>query len=148
MSKLQFFQMRSEEISQLYPADFSKKEATKTGINLVNELLESGNVDKDSFTVNLARLNEVISSALSEIKKNISEEKRTVLGAEINYMNGRTMYNFSEDELYSELSRKLKAREELLKVALKSDEPIYDSEGVEVPKISTSNAKGSITIKF
>ena len=42
----------------------------------------------------------------------------------------------------------MQQREELLKVALKSDESIYDSEGCEVPKVSVKYASDSLQVKY
>ena len=146
MSKEQFFLMRSSDMATLYDATFTKKEATKTGIKLVTDLLESGEVDKMQFTANLARLNEVISSAMVEVRKHIPEEKQSVLGVDFTPVNGGSSLNYSEDEVYSQLKADLDARAELLKLAQKQD--VLDMYGNEVPKVSTTPRKSSITIKF
>lgn len=143
-----FLQLREQDIVTLYDATFTKKEAQKTGLNLANQIINGGEVSKHEALANLVRLNEVISNAITEIKESVSNEKVTVLGVEFTPTNGRIMYNFKEDYLWNELNNKLKQREELLKVALKSDEVIFDSEGVEVTKVSTTNSKSSLTIKF
>lgn len=144
----QFLQLREQDIVTLYDATFTKKEAQKTGLNLAKQIINGGEVSKHEALANLVRLNEVISNAITEIKESVSNEKVTVLGVEFTPVNGRTMYDFKSDHLWSELNNKLKQREELLKVALKSDETIFDSEGIEVPKIETTNSKSSLTIKF
>lgn len=143
-----FLQLREQDIVTLYDATFTKKEAQKTGLNLAKQIIDGGEVSKHEALANLVRLNEVISNAITEIKESVSNEKATVLGVEFTPVNGRTMYDFKSDHLWSELNNKLKQREELLKVALKSDEVIFDSEGIEVPKIETSFSKSSLTIKF
>lgn len=143
-----FLKLREQDIVTLYDSTFTKKEAQTTGINLAKSIIDGGNVSKHEALANLIRLGEVVSTAISELKESVSDEKVTVLGVEFSPMNGRTMYNFKEDELYLQLSEKIKNREELLKVALKSDETIYDSDGIEVPKISTNNSKSSLVIKF
>ena len=143
-----FLQLREQDIVTLYDATFTKKEAQKTGVNLASQIINGGEVSKHEALANLVRLNEVISNAITEIKESVSNEKVTVLGVEFTPTNGRIMYNFKEDYLWNELNNKLKQREELLKVALKSDEVIFDSEGVEVTKVSTTNSKSSLTIKF
>jgi len=143
-----FLQLREQDIVTLYDATFTKKEAQQTGINLAKTIIDGGEVSKHEALANLVRLSEVINNAITEIKESVIHEKVTILGVEFTPTNGRIMYNFKDDYLWSELSNKLKQREELLKVALKSDEVIFDSEGIEVPKISTSNSKSSLTIKF
>ena len=146
MSKDQFFLMRSSDMATLYDATFTKKEAQKTGVKLVTDLLESGEVDKMQFTANLARLNEVISSAMAEIRKHIPEEKQTVLGVEFTPVNGGSTLQFLEDPIYQQLKEELDARAELLKLAQK--QPIIDAFGEDVPKVSTKPRASSITIKF
>lgn len=148
MSKLQFFEMRATEMASMYDATFTKKEAQKVGVKLVTDLLESGEVDKMQFTANLARLNEVVSTAMAEIRKHIPEEKQTVLGVEFAPVNGGSTLNYMEDEIYAELKNNLLHRESLLKVASKSDIEIYDENGILVPKVSSKPRSSSITIKF
>jgi hypothetical protein len=143
-----FLQLREQDIVTLYDATFTKKEAQKTGLNLASQIINGGEVSKHEALANLVRLNEVISNAITEIKESVIFEKVTVLGVEFTPTNGRIMYNFKEDFVWNELSNKLKQREDLLKVAIKSDEPIYDSEGIEVTKVTTTNSKSSLTIKF
>lgn len=143
-----FLQLREQDIVTLYDATFTKKEAQKTGVNLASQIINGGEVSKHEALANLVRLNEVISNAITEIKESVIFEKVTVLGVEFTPTNGRIMYNFKEDFVWNELNNKLKQREDLLKVAIKSDEPIYDSEGVEVTKVTTTNSKSSLTIKF
>ena len=146
MSKDQFMELRAEQMASLYDATFTKKEAQKTGVKLVTDLLESGEVDKMQFTANLARLNEVISSAMAEIRKHLPEEKQTCLGVEFTPVNGGNTINYSECPIYSQLKADLDARAELLKLAQKQD--VLDMYGNEVPKVSTTPRKSSITIKF
>jgi hypothetical protein len=113
---------------------------------MVDNLLESGNVDTMQFTANLARLNEVIGTALTEIRKHIPEEKQTVLGVEFTPVNGGNTLNYSDDDVYNVLKADLDARVELLKLAQKQS--VLDTYGNEVPKVSTTARKSSITIKF
>jgi hypothetical protein len=147
-AKEMFLQLREQDIVTLYDATFTKKDAQQTGLNLAKQIIDGGEVSKHEALANLVRLNEVIINAITEIKESVSNEKVTILGVEFTPVNGRTMYNFKEDELWNSLNNKLKQREELLKVALKSDEIIFDSDGCEIPKINTSSSKSSLTIKF
>ncbi len=143
-----FLSLREQDIVTLYDATFSKKEAQSTGIQLAKQIIDGGEVSKHEALANLVRLNEVIANAITEIKQSVENEKVTVLGVEFTPMNGRIMYDFKDDEVWLSLSNKLKQREELLKVALKSDETIFDSEGCEVPKVNINYSKSSLTIKF
>ena len=140
--------MRETDIVSLYDATFTKKEAIRTGQNLAQNIIDNGNVSKHEALANLVRLQEVVSNAVAILKDSVSDEKISLLGFEFAPMNGRSMPQFSDDEVWQELSKKLKQREELIKVAMKSDEPIYDNEGVEVPKISCNFSKSSLNIKW
>lgn len=149
MSKEGFFLMRQEEIANLYPADFTKKEATEAGKNFIKQVLESGEVNKYHLGANLARLSEVLTSALSEFKESVKDdEKRLELGVEFSTKNGYDKLNYSDDEIWADINRELKEREELLKSAYKSKKEIYDESGVLVPKVSSTFTKSSVNIKF
>ena len=147
-SKDLFLQMREEQIASMYDATFTKKEAVSTGKQLADNIINGGNVSKHEALANLVRLNEVVSTAITELKDNVFFEKVSVLGVDFTPTNGRTVINYKEDEVWQELSNQLKQREELLKVALNQSEPFYDADGVEVPKVSKSSAKSSLTIKY
>lgn len=149
MSKEQFELMRFHEMETLYSPDFTKKEANATGKQLVKNVLESGEVNKLHFGANLARLHEVISSAMVEFRESIIDiEKSKELGVEFNPVNGGETLNFKDDPIWCDIKKELTEREELLKTAYKSKKEIYDSEGIEVIKVSSTPKKSSIIIKF
>ena len=145
-SKELFLQLQEQDFITMYDATFTKKQAVLTGKRMVDNLLENGNVDTMQFTANLARLNEVISTALTEVRKHLPEEKQTVMGVEFTPVNGGNTLNYSDDEVYNVLKADLDARVELLKLAQK--QPVSDTYGNEVMKVSTTPRKSSITIKF
>ena len=147
MSKQLFEMMRAEEMATLYDSTFTKKDAIKTGEKLVKNVLESGEVDKMNFGANLVRLNEVISAAVLTFRESIIDIEKTVaLGVEFNPVNGGNTINYSDDEIWSTIKADLDARTEQLKLAQK--QPTFDAYGNEVPKVSTTPRKSSITIKF
>ena len=147
MSKLQFFEMRAEQMTALYDSTFTKKDAVKTGENLIDSVLESGEADIMELGANLVRLEQVVSSAVSKFRNHIIDtEKVKVLGVEFSPVNGGNTINYAEDEIWNELKRCLDARTEELKLAQKQD--AYDAYGNQVPKVSTTPRKSSITIKF
>lgn len=147
MSKLQFFELRAQEMCTLYSSDFTKKDAIKTGENLIDSILESGDIDKMELGANLVRLQQVISSAVDKFRNHIIDtEKVTVLGVEFTPTNGGNTINYSDDEIWQTLKKDLDDRTELLKLAQK--QPAFDAYGNEVLKVSTTPRKSSITIKF
>lgn len=149
MSKELFFNMRAKEIGTLYDSSFTKKEATATGKQLVENVLEAGEVDKLEFGANLLRLAEVINSAVATFRDKVEFHEKTVcMGVEFNPVNGGETLNYEEDEVYFTLKSDLKSREELLKLAYKSKDSFFDAYGNEVPKVSSKPRKSSVTIKF
>lgn len=148
MSKDLFLQLREEQISQLYPATFTKKEAIYAGSNLASTIIENGNVSKHSALANLIRLDTVISSAIDELKSSVSHISVTEMGVDFKPTNGRKMLQYLEDPIWVELNKAVKDREILLNTSLKVDAPVFDNEGIEIPKVSVKYASDSLTIKF
>lgn len=148
MSKEQFFMMRAEQMATMYDQSFTKKDAVSSGVKMITDVIESGNVDKLQLMANLCRLKEVINAADSELRKHLPFEKNKVFGVEFTPVNGGETLNYSDDEIWSDLKKQLSNREELLKTAFKTDYELYDSEGILVPKVSSTPRKSSITIKF
>jgi hypothetical protein len=141
-----FLELRAQDFVTMYDASFTKKEAQKVGLKLVTDLLDNGNVDKMEFIANLARLSEVVGTAMTEARKHITEEKQTVMGVEFTPVNGGNTLNYSDDPIYQQLKADLDARAELLKLAQKQN--VIDLYGNDVPLVSTTPRKSSITIKF
>ena len=133
----------------MYAPDFTKKQAEQTGIDLINKLFEDGNQTPTQFYSNIARLKAVIDSADKAFRERlILTQAESYNGVTFTPKNGAESLNYAEDQIYAELENKLKQRAELLKVANKSDETIFDSEGCEVPKVSKKFNKSSIVITF
>ena len=148
MSKDLFLEMRHKDVAHLYPSNFTKKEAIKIGVEFVAKLQESGEFDKLQIFTNIVRLKEVVNSIDSEFRKIINFEKQSLNGVDFTLTNGGNTNNYCDDPIWSDINKELKEREELLKIALKSNKEIYDETGVEVPKISTTPRKDSVTVKF
>jgi hypothetical protein len=148
-SKEIFFDMRSEEMQTIYSPDFTKKQAELTGLNLVSKIFEAGDQTPIQVYSNIARLKAVIDSADKAFRDRLNlNTVDSYNGVTFTPKNGAESLNYSEDDVYVSLEAKLKQRSELLKVASKSDDPIFDSEGCEVPKVSKKFNKSSIVITF
>jgi hypothetical protein len=146
-SKDLFFDMRSEEMQ--YAPDFTKKQAEQTGIDLINRMFEAGDKTPVQFYSNIARLKAVIDAADRAFRDRVNlPAVDSYNGVTFTPKNGAESLNYDEDDIYVLLENKLKQRQELLKVASKTDEIIYDSEGCEVPKVSRKFNKPSIVITF
>ena len=148
-SKDMFFDMRSEEMETIYSPDFTKKQAEQTGIDLIDKMFADGNKTPTQFYSNIARLKAVIDSADKAFRDRLNlNAVDSYNGVTFTPKNGAESLNYAEDDIYVMLENKVKQRAELLKVASKSDDLIFDSEGCEVPKVSKKFNKPSIVITF
>lgn len=126
----------------------NKKEIEFSSKQFAKNLIEAGEIDKFEAFAQAERIALATANVRDEIKKHLPREKHSFFGIEITPVAGRTMIQFQDDLVWSELKEKLQQREELLKAALKIEEPFYDSEGVEVPKVSVKYAADSLTVKY
>jgi hypothetical protein len=147
MSKHLFELMREQEIqtSKFVP---TKKELQLSAKKFTTDLLDAGEVDKMELFAQAVRLNEVLTIVTDELKNSLPSENFEAFGIKGTYRNGGSTPNYSEDEKWQQLKQALTDREMLLKVAQKSNETIYDSEGCEVPKVSENIRKSSLSISF
>ena len=144
-----FFDIRSEEMQTIYSPDFTKKQAEQTGIDLIDKMFADGNKTPVQFYSNIARLKAVIDSADKAFRDRLNlNAVDSYNGVTFTPKNGAESLNYAEDDIYVMLENKVKQRAELLKVASKSDDLIFDSEGCEVPKVSKKFNKPSIVITF
>ena len=141
-----FLELRANEIVQMYDSTFTKKEAVQTGVKLAENVFDSGEVSPAEVLANLSRLKWVVDAAENTMRSKLEiYDKQIILGLEFNYVNGGNTINYSDDEIYSTIKADLDARTEQLKMAQKQD--TFDAYGNQVPKVSTTPRKSSITIK-
>jgi hypothetical protein len=144
MSKQLFELMREQES---FPIHFGKKDYISRGKEIVNEVLQNGEIDKIEFWTKVAKIKETINAMDSQLREQITlTEKTTLNNVEFNPVQGGFVINYDEDIVYQEFKKQLKEREELLKLAQRID--VFDAYGNDVPKVSTTPRKSSITIKF
>jgi len=138
-------QEQSVETNNFLP---SKKEIQLSAKSFVSNLLDAGATDKMELYAQAVRINEALQIVTDELKNSIPQENFEAFGIKGTYRSGGESLNYKEDFIYSELEAKLKERAELIKVATKSKDTIYDSEGVEVTKVSSTQRKSSLAISF
>ena len=149
MGAQQLTELRAEDMVVMYDHSFTKKRAEETGKALVVDLFERGEVEPLKVFSNIVRLKQVIDSAEKAFRERISlPTADSYNGVTFTPKNGSEKLNYSEDPVYAELERKLKERAELVKLATKSKDQIFDVAGCEVPKVSSTFQKASITITF
>jgi hypothetical protein len=143
MLKQLFELMQQQQIAEAFP---TKKQVQSNAQQFANNLIESGEQDKLEMFAQAVRINEALSIVTDTLKKSLPAEKQNAYGIEIVPVNGRTMIQYSEDPIWQQLNNDLKAREELLKLALKQD--VIDMYGNELPKVSVKYASDSLTVKY
>ena len=137
--------MQEKELSNAFP---SKKEIQLNAKKFVREILESGTIDKTELFVQSVRINEALSIVTESLKNEMPLENFEAFGIKGTYRNGGDTLSYKEDPIYSDIQKELKEREELLKVAYKSSNEIYDESGFLVPKVSSTPRKSSLTINY
>lgn len=142
-----FLMLREQEIhtERVYP---TKKEIQKTSADFVQRILDEGEHDTHKLLSQAIRLKEALIAIEKKLRDSVPQEDFEAYGLKGTYVDGGNIPQYEEDEVYYSLKKKLKERENLLKTALKQSETLYDSEGVEVPKVSVKPRKSSLTIKF
>ena len=138
-------QEQSVETNNFLP---SKKEIQLSAKSFVSNLLDAGTTDKMELYAQAVRINEALQIVTDELKNSIPQENFEAFGIKGTYRSGGETLNYKEDDVFLELEAKLKERAELIKVATKSKDTIYDSEGVEVTKVSSTQRKSSLAISF
>ena len=138
-------QEQSVETNNFLP---SKEEIQLSAKSFVSNLLDAGATDKMELYAQAVRINEALQIVTDELKNSIPQENFECFGIKGTYRAGGETLNYKEDVVYAELEQKLKERAELIKVATKSKDTIYDSEGVEITKVSSTPRKSSLAITF
>lgn len=138
--------MREQEIQT---ANFlpNKKEIQFHAKEFISNILINGESNNYELFAQAKRMSEALEVVTTELLKSLPQENFESFGLKGTFRNGGDTVNFKEDEIWSDLQKHLKDREELLKLALKSSEPIFTEYG-EVPKVSTTPRKSSLSISF
>jgi hypothetical protein len=147
MSKDLFQLMRQQEIDtqNFLP---NRLEIQLSSKNFIKDLLDAGETDKFELLAQAKRMGEALEVINAELLKVLPQENFEAFGLKGTFRSGGETINFKDCEVWSDINRELKEREELLKLALKSHNEIYDASGVQVPKVSTTPRKSSLAISF
>jgi adenylosuccinate synthase len=147
MSKDLFSLMRQQEIDtqNFLP---NKLEIQLSARTFIKEVLDAGEIDKIELLAQAKRMGEALDVINAELIKVLPQENFEGYGLKGTFRSGGETINFKDCEVWSDINRELKEREDLLKLALKSQNEIYDAAGVQVPKVSTTPRKSSMAISF
>lgn len=149
-----FLSLRDEEVNKaVYFKGKSKKQVIQSAEELASELIESGEVDSADALTKIVKLKDYLDTLEKKLRSDLetemtSGEKLTKEGVTFQFSEGSRRLNADADPMYQGLKQALKEREDLLKAAEASSQPIYDSEGIEVPKVGYSYTKSSIKITY
>jgi hypothetical protein len=147
MSKDLFSLMRQQEIEtqNFLP---NKLEIQLSAQTFIKEVLDAGEIDKIELLAQAKRMGEALDVINAELIKVLPQENFEGYGLKGTFRSGGETINFKDCEVWSDINRELKEREDLLKLALKSQNEIYDAAGVQVPRVSTTPRKSSMAISF
>jgi hypothetical protein len=139
------------EMLMAFP-EMSKKEIIAQAEANARELLDKGEVNEFDSLAAAERLKYFADYFQKQIRKGIDtlpEKTYKRSGVEFSLRNTGDRLDYAQDELFAQLTEKLKQRKDLLNLAYKSNESIYDNEGVEVPKVGIKTHGGEVlTLKF
>ena len=126
----------------------NKKEVQFSATNFITNLIDGGEVDKYELLAQAKRMQEALDVITAKILEVMPQENFEAYGLKGTFRNGGETINYKDDFKWSEIKEKLSEREMLLKVALKSNSTIYDDDGIEVTRVSTSPRKDTLAISW
>jgi hypothetical protein len=145
MSKDLFYLMREEEIQSknFMP---TKKEIQLSSSKFIKDILDAGMLNKYELLAQAKRMIEALEVINTELLKSLPQENFEAFGLKGTFRSGGDTINYAEDEIYATIKKDLDARAELLKLAQKQE--VLDMYGNQVPKVSTTPRKSSLSISF
>jgi hypothetical protein len=148
MSNKDLFQMMREQEIQTQNFMPNKKEIQFSATKFITDVIDGGEVDKYELLAQAKRMQEALDVITAKILEVVPQENFEAFGLKGTFRNGGETINYKDDFKWSEIKEKLNEREMLLKVALKSNSSIYDDDGVEVTRVSTSPRKDTLAISW
>ena len=148
MSNKDLFQMMREQEVQTQNFLPNKKEIQFSATKFITDVIDGGEIDKYELLAQAKRMQEALDVITAKILEVVPQENFEAFGLKGTFRNGGETINYKDDFKWSEIKEKLSEREMLLKVALKSNSSIYDDDGVEVTRVSTSPRKDTLAISW
>lgn len=133
-----------------------KKGLSNFGQIHARNLLEDGFHESVVLTVQAKKAIEYLKAFALECdyqtRKDLMEQynsKADIFGANLSLSSSGDRLDYEADPIYYELKTKLKEREDLLKLAFKSSDSIYDAMGAEVMKVPIkTHSKETLKVKL
>jgi len=150
-SSRQFLMIQEDEHNQLHVPVMTKKEVQKKAEEDVKRIMAEGSTKIAEAMIDTTRLAEYLVNVAKHLKKHVGEkyDKYEVKGSKFSFRGTGDRLDYDQDEVYASIKESLKQREELLKLAFKSKDMLFDSEGVEVPKVGVKTpSKQTLVINW
>lgn len=118
---------------------------------LVTNVISEGYTDSPDLIAKLEKVKRFVESAKKKTIDYLANEldreperKTSRYGVEMQESSTGDRLDYEQDIVYSQLKQQLKEREQLLKLAYKQTETLYDNDGVAVPKVPLKYASRTI----
>jgi hypothetical protein len=152
MKQEEIYHITSEQGFAALLPELNKREIEAYSIAKANDLFEQGEFDEFQVLAVAERHKVATETFCKEVRqriKELPEKNYKAYGCEFSTMNTGDRKDYSSDPIYADLEKQLKQRKELLDLAFKSTQPIYDEHGAEVPKVPIKTFGGEVLkIKF
>jgi hypothetical protein len=123
-----------------------KRGLQESGADYARDLMAAGERDPLELIIAARKASEFLGSFIKEMDPHAREEllkyqgTRELEAGKLELGSTGDRPALEEDPVYQEINKKLKERADLLKLARKSSDPVFDSEGIEVPKVGLKTA--------
>ena len=79
-----------------------------------------------------------------------NQDKRTTYNnVDVSLTRGAALLDYEKDPIYADLAYRLKERKQVLDMAFKMKDSVYDNEGIEVPKVPVKDyRKDSLNVRL
>ena len=134
---------------EYFKTNLNKGQLEAMAIDTVRKFMESQNqLEVLKFAKKLKYFTEILLKESESEAMQVWDQYKSDF-PDMNYTQGGVILNYNEDPIYTDLQGKLKERKELLDMAYKQKDIIYDASGVEVPKVKIKDyRKDSINVKI
>lgn len=130
--------------------DLTKNELHVLGIKDATDMMETGDFDASTLAISARKAVEYLGAFMRKLDSNVIDEIElnngtiNVGGSILELGNTGDRLNYEHDTVFKNLQVQLKARQELLKSATRSDTPITDLNGEIVEPVPIKTAGRSI----
>ena len=145
------------EVEEYKLNEVSKKSITtlEQSVNALVEGVDNGTINPLDVFASFDKMAKILTDGKSKVDVSALEQAGKYgnksfdyRGVKFTFKNGSKALQYKEDDVVNSLEEKLKERKDLVKLATQSKDVIYDSDGVQVDKVSIKHGKDSLSVKF